>query len=876
MLRLSLNVSSTKLIIGQGHTGTAAAGHVIQGFATFIMGGNLLLGVVIFLVLLIVNFVVITKGAGRMAEVGARFALDGMPGKQLAIDADMSAGAITHAEAKARRENELAETNFFGSLDGASKFVKGDAVAGLLITAMNFVMGLVMGVLIHGMPLNRAFETYSILTVGDALVSQIPAVIISVASALLLARGGATGSADLSFFSQLGRYPAALATVSGLMALIGLVPGMPIIPFMLAALALGSLAWKSHAAARKRPELPLAEPVEPIRKSIGDVLDFDDIHIEFSSTLVGMVLDPATGLETRIANMRNHVAAHYGLILPEIRLTDEPSLQPGVYRIRLQGVEKVHDVLMPDRVLVLLTEGVPAPDGIAVKEPVYGAAAHWILPDQQEDAALAGLTVVSPPEVLATHLLEVIRNNLARLLTLRSLRRLLDEFVRVSDGVRAEQNKRLLDELVPEKVPVDLLLMVLRMLLEEKVSIRNLPLILEAVAEGRALGPPEAVAEHVRQRLGFQLVADLKRADGTIPLIQLAPEWEKTFSSYQIEGDKGLRDVALPPDQFGRLANAIAERFSHAAEGGTFPALVTSTLRRRFLRTVVSAKGLSCRFFPMKRSAWRRGRRWSGWSRHDTAARPVAGTGRARGGRADDRPRRLLPDRRHGRALPVFGEQVVPVRIRLGAALALTAVVTPAVAGHLPQMHDGLSALPLLLNESAIGLALGLMLRLFVLALQVAATAIAQSSSLSQMIGGIGPDPLPAVGQLMTFAALALAAKTGLAAHVAVLTIRSYEVMPAGQLPVVGDLSAWGLERITSTFALGFSLAVPFVIASVLYNLALGLVNRAMPQLAVALIGAPALTFGAMALMLLALPGMLTIWQGALNHFLAAPFVATP
>ena len=593
MLRLSLNVSSTKLIIGQGHTGTAAAGHVIQGFATFIMGGNLLLGVVIFFVLLIVNFVVITKGAGRMAEVGARFALDGMPGKQLAIDADMSAGAITHAEAKSRREKELAETNFFGSLDGASKFVKGDAVAGLMITALNFVMGLVMGVLVHGLPLSRAFETYSILTVGDALVSQIPAVIISVASALLLARGGTVGSADLSFFAQLGRYPAALATVSGLMALIGLVPGMPIIPFALAAIALGVMAWRTKVSARRPLPMPEQMAVQPLRKSIGDVLDFDDIHIEFASNLVAMVLDPATGLESRIANMRNHVASNYGLILPEIRLTDEAGLPPGTYRIRLQGVEKVRDKLMNDRVLVLLSDGVPAPDGLDVKEPVYGAPARWILPDAQEDAAIAGLTVVSSPEVLATHLLEVIRNNLARLLSLRTLRRLLDEFVKVTDTARADQNKRLLEELVPDKVQIDTLLTVLKMLLEEKVSVRNLPLILEAIAEGRSLGAPEAICEHVRQRLGFQLVADLKRADGTIPLIQLAPEWEKTFATYQIDGDKGLRDVALPPDQFGRLANAIAEKFNRAAEAGTFPALVTSTLRRRFLRTVVAAKGLS-------------------------------------------------------------------------------------------------------------------------------------------------------------------------------------------------------------------------------------------------------------------------------------------
>ena len=593
MLRLSLNVSSTKLIIGQGHTGTGAAGHVIEGFAEFIMGGNLLLGLVVFCVLLIVNFMVITKGAGRMAEVGARFALDGMPGKQLAIDADMAAGAITHAEAKLRRERELAETNFFGALDGASKFVKGDAVAGLLITVLNIVMGLIMGVFVHDMPLGKAFETYSILTVGDGLVSQIPAVIISVGAALLLSRSGGTGAADISFFSQLGRFPGALGTVAFLMALIALVPGMPFMPFMLGAGALAFAAWQAHERGQKPSEDAAPPTPAPLRKPIGDVLDFDEIHIEFAQNLVSMVLDPATGLDSRIANMRNHVAASFGLILPEIRLTDEATLAPGTYSIRLQGVEKVRDRLFPERSLVLLADGISAPDGMDVREPVYGAPARWIRPDAHEDAVLSGLTVVSPPEVLATHLLEVIKGNLARLLSLRGLRRLLDEFTRTTDPVRAEQNKRLLDELVPEKVPVDTLLTILRLLLEERVSIRNLPLILEAAAEARSFGSPEAICEHVRQRLGFQLVAELKRPDGTIPLIPLSPEWEKTFVAHQIDSDRGLRDVALPPEQFSKLANALADRLNKAAEAGTFPALVTSTLRRRFLRTVMGAKGLT-------------------------------------------------------------------------------------------------------------------------------------------------------------------------------------------------------------------------------------------------------------------------------------------
>jgi flagellar biosynthesis protein FlhA len=592
MLRLSLNVSSTKLIISEGHTGTDAAGEVIEGFANFIMGGNVVLGIVIFCVLLIVNFIVITKGAGRMAEVGARFALDGMPGKQLAIDADMAAGAITHAEARERRERELAETNFFGSLDGASKFVKGDAIAGLLITALNIVVGLLVGTLMHDMPFDRALETYAILTVGDGLVSQIPAVIISVAAALLLTRGGVKGSADVSFFAQLSRYPSALGTVAVLMALFAIIPGMPFLPFMFGAVALAGAAY--YAANRETLPTPEAEAAVPAAsRSMGDVLDFDDIHIEFASDLVAMVLDPVTGLDARIGNMRTYVATNFGLILPEIRITDDARLQPGTYRIRLQGVERVRNRLVADHVLVLLAEGVSAPEGIDVMEPVYGAPARWILPDEQERAAINGLTVVSAAEVLATHLLEIIKGNLARMLSLRGLRRLLDEFVTLSDTNRAAANRRLLEDLVPDKVPMDTLLTVLRLLLEERVSIRNLPLILEAVAEARSFGPTEAICEHVRRRLGFQITADVQRDDGTLPLIQLAPEWEKTFAAHQLETERGLRDVALPPELFSRLANGLLDKINRTSEAGIFPAVITSTVRRRFLRTVLAAKGLT-------------------------------------------------------------------------------------------------------------------------------------------------------------------------------------------------------------------------------------------------------------------------------------------
>ncbi|OOY30059.1 flagellar biosynthesis protein FlhA [Thioclava sp. F36-6] len=597
MLRLSLNVTSTKLIIGNGHTGTGAAGGVIEGFANFIMSGSVLIGLVVFCVILIVNFIVITKGAGRMAEVGARFALDAMPGKQLAIDSDMNAGAIDHAEARERREREQAETTFFGSLDGASKFVKGDAVAGLLITMLNLVVGLLIGTVVHGMPLDRALETYAILTVGDGLVSQIPAVIISIAAAILLSRGGAKGSTDLELFRQLGKYPAALTTVAVLMALFGLVPGLPFVPFTAGAVILGTAAYMLRRAERARArreamKMPAPE-TGPKQKSMGDVLDIDDIHVEFAPDLVKMALDPATGLDARISNMRNHVAANFGLILPEIRLTDDATLPPGHYRIRVQGVEQARDRLMPEHVLALIADNREfLPDGEEVREPVFHAPALWVPAHQQEDAALAGSTVVGPTEVLATHLLEVIKANFSRLMTLRALRRLLDEVANLSDPTRAQANRRVLDELIPDKVPIDLLLSVLRLLLDERVSIRNLLLIVEAISEARHLQSPEQICEHVRQRLGFQLVADLRREDGTIPLIQLAPDWEERFGKYTIGGEAGS-DVALPPDLFNKLAANIAEKLAGAAQAGTFPALVSSGRRRRFLRTVINAKGLN-------------------------------------------------------------------------------------------------------------------------------------------------------------------------------------------------------------------------------------------------------------------------------------------
>ena len=601
VLRLSLNVSSTKLIIGQGHTGTDAAGGVIEGFATFVMGGSLLLGLVVFGVLLIVNFVVITKGAGRMAEVGARFALDGMPGKQLAIDSDMSAGAIDHKEASERRRREQEETTFFGSLDGAAKFVKGDAIAGLLITFLNLVVGMTMGTVHFDMPMSAAFETYAILTVGDGLVTQIPSVIVSVAAALLIAKGGALGSTDKALITQLGGYPGALAVVAVLLIVFAFVPGLPFFPFMLGALALGACAWWSHAgekereAAAARQAEAAARPKPPGAETLGDHMDVDEIRMEFSKSLVPTAMDPDTGIYARVGNMRRNIAVDLGFVIPDVRLTDNPLLAGFRYLIRIQGAKVAEGEVVPGHALVIKQDDAElALPGTDVAEPVYGAPARWVADDLQEEARILGLPVATPNEVMATHLMETIKSHMRELVNRQSLQRLLDEFVNVSNPKKAEANRRLLSELVPDPVPRDLLQAVVRMLLEEQVSVRNLALILESIAEARArTDSVEAIVETVRRKLSLQITHRLLTQDGALPLIQLAPEWEGLFRQHEMRDANGAPgEVALPPSEIKRLASSVGTRIREAGTRGQYPAIAVPGSRRRLVRLLLEAGGI--------------------------------------------------------------------------------------------------------------------------------------------------------------------------------------------------------------------------------------------------------------------------------------------
>ena len=596
VIRLSLNVSSTRLILTQGQNGTDAAGHVINGFASFVAGGSLLVGLTVFAVISVVNFMVITKGSGRMAEVAARFALDSLPGKQLAIDGDLNAGAIDHDEAKRRRIMEQREISFFGSLDGASKFVKGDAIAGIVITLINLLVGLTVGIVVHGMPISEAVATYSHLTIGDGLVSQIPALITSMAAALLLSRGGATDTtAELLSRQMLHSWQPA-AVVAAAMMLMASVPGMPKLLFLSIAAAMGILAWRiarRQRAESAAPPLPVSDaPVQRPAARIGDVLDTDEISVEIGSDLILLALDQGRGLGSRINNLRIHIARSFGLILPDVRITDTDELPPGDYQIRIQGVVRGRGSLRAAEVLALGPDAVLADiAGAEVREPVYHSPARWIPRAHQDEAATCGATVVTPMEVLSTHLMEVVKAHLPALMTLSAMQRQIEELKSISDPVRAERHRRYFDGMIPDKVVPETLLAILRALLEERVSIRNLPLIVDAICEFRSVESVETLYELVRKRLRGQITQQLADDQGAITAIQLHPAWEAEFVRADAEAGRGGAG-AMTPALSRRLLDQTRRTLA-LTDPLARPVILTPDHRRRVIRAVLGANGIA-------------------------------------------------------------------------------------------------------------------------------------------------------------------------------------------------------------------------------------------------------------------------------------------
>ncbi|MBL8672349.1 MAG: flagellar biosynthesis protein FlhA [Alphaproteobacteria bacterium] len=593
LLRLALNLASTRLILQDGHTGTAAAGDVIQAFGNFVMGGDFIIGVIVFVILVVVNFVVITKGAGRIAEVSARFTLDAMPGKQMAIDADLSSGLIDEAEAKRRRKELEEESTFFGAMDGASKFVRGDAIAGVVITLINVIGGLLIGTLRHNLPIEQAANFYTVLTVGDGLVTQIPAIIVSIAAGILVSKSAAVGSADKAMFGQLGGYPKGLGITAMMAAgLAAFAPGLPFLPFAAIAIGLGLGAYflgkraKREDAARpaKGPDgkpMPAAPGAPAGEEPIAQTLQIDNIRLELGYGLLALINNSrGQRLTDQIKALRRQLAGEMGFVMPAVRIQDNLQLPANTYVIRLKEIDAGRGDLRPNMLLVMDPRGEEI--GIAgekTTEPTFGLPAVWIDENLREEALFRGYTVVDPPTVITTHLTEVVKDNMSELLTFAETQKLLDEL--------DKEQQKLVADVIPGQISMGGLQRVLQNLLAERVSIRDLPAILEGVSE--ACGYTRNVmmiTEHVRARLARQISSGHTGEQAYIPLITLSPQWEQTFHESLVgEGDD--RQLSMPPSRLQEFINAVRETFDRHAMLGETPVLLTSPGIRPYVRSII-------------------------------------------------------------------------------------------------------------------------------------------------------------------------------------------------------------------------------------------------------------------------------------------------
>ncbi|GEP02352.1 flagellar biosynthesis protein FlhA [Methylobacterium oxalidis] len=588
MLRLALNLASTRLILGHGHEGTAAAGHVIEAFGNFVMGGNFVIGIIVFAILIIVNFVVITKGSGRIAEVAARFTLDAMPGKQMAIDADLSAGLIDEKTAKARRSALEEESSFFGAMDGASKFVRGDAVAALLITFINVVGGIIIGVAQQGLDFGAAAKTYTLLTIGDGLASQVPALIVSTAAGILVSKAGVKGSADKALGKQLANYPKALGMSAGVMVLIALLPGMPMLPFLLLAGGAGYAAWKIAKTAREAPPLAAdGTPADPSgaaaqpEETVTDLLKLDDLKLEMGYALLALVNGEGQDrLTDQIKALRRQLAAELGFVMPSVRILDNVQLDANAYVIRVKEIEAGTGQIFPGQFMAMDPMGgqVQLP-GQHMLEPTFGLPATWIDASLRDQAQLKGYTVVDAATVVSTHLTEIIKAHVSELLNHVEVQKLLREL--------PKEHTELLKEVVPAQISTTGIQRVLQFLLSERVSIRDLGTIVEGVAEvAGSVKNPRDIVEHVRARLGRQICAQYQGPDGMLPIITLSPAWEQAFLD-AIVGEREERYLAMQPSKLSEFVTTVRDRFETAARMGEMPVLVTSVQARPFVRSII-------------------------------------------------------------------------------------------------------------------------------------------------------------------------------------------------------------------------------------------------------------------------------------------------
>jgi flagellar biosynthesis protein FlhA len=582
LFRLGLNLASTRLILTHGHEGTHGAGQVIQAFGKLMMGGNYVIGVIVFAILVVVNFVVVTKGSGRIAEVAARFTLDAMPGKQMAVDADLSSGLIDQDEAKKRRKELEQESTFYGAMDGASKFVRGDAVAGLVIVGINVVGGILIGVLQHKLPIGQAASSYTIMTIGDGLVSQIPALVISIAAGFLVSKGGVEGAADKALVTQLAMNPVSLGMVSAAAGVLALVPGMPIIPFAAVSIGAGVLSWRRSQTA-KAPVVSL-EPVvqaEPEEEPISASLAIDDIKIELGYGLLTLINDlDGRKLTDQIRALRKTLAAEYGFVMPPVRILDNMRLPSQGYCLRIKEMEAGSGEVRIGSLMAMDPRGgqVELP-GEHMKEPAFGLPATWIDASLKEEATFRGYTIVDPATVLTTHLTEILKDNMADLLSYAELQKLLKD-------LPAEQ-KKLADDLIPSVVTASTVQRVLQALLRERVSIRDLAAILEGIGEAAPhTGSITGLVEAVRVKLGRQLCWANRGDDGALPIITLSGEWEAAFADSLI-GSGEEKQLTMAPSKLQEFIRGVREAFERAALAGDAAVLLTSPLVRPYVRSII-------------------------------------------------------------------------------------------------------------------------------------------------------------------------------------------------------------------------------------------------------------------------------------------------
>lgn len=581
LFRLALNVASTRNILVHGATdGTGAAGHVIKAFGEFVVEGNFVVGIIIFIILVIINFMVITKGAGRVAEVAARFTLDAMPGKQMAIDADLNAGLIDDKEARRRRKEVAEEADFYGSMDGASKFVRGDAIAGILITSINIIGGIIIGVAQNGMDAAAAAETFTLLTVGDGLVTQVPALIISTAAGILVTRNANDDALGEQVQKQFKVHPKAIYVSAAVLVFFGLIPGLPKLPFIAMGVMLGYVAYRleqSNAKAEMAEKQKSVEVKKTSPQNLEELLNMELVELEVGYGLVHLVDTEQNGdLLERITHMRKLFALDWGVIIPSVKIKDNLELKPGGYVVKIKGIQVAKGELMSDYFLAMdpgtVIEKI---DGVETTEPVFGLKAVWISEDQKEDAGYNGYTVVDCSTIVATHLTEILKSNLHELFGRQELVRVLDNF--------KEINPKLVGDLVPDILNLGIILKVMKNLLREGISVRDLRTILETLAEsGSTIKDADALTEISRQALFRTITEKIKSDQGDIPLFTLDRNIEEQIAQNIIQTDQG-QQLSLDPKVTQIILASLNEKIEEATSlGEKMVVLCSPVIRSHF------------------------------------------------------------------------------------------------------------------------------------------------------------------------------------------------------------------------------------------------------------------------------------------------------